>query len=122
MIRLLPFSSTLITAIFAAAVLLRFARRGGWHLLMLGIGLVLYGLGTFSEAFLGLAYSPVLLRVWYITGAMLTAAWLSQGTLYLLVRKPGVARTIMIGSALVSTVAIIAVFLSPTNLAATYDI
>jgi len=122
MIRLLPFSSTLITAIFAAAVLLRFSRRGGLHLLLWGIGLILYGLGTFSEAFLGLSYSPFMLRIWYITGAMLTAAWLGQGTLYLLVRKPGVAHAAMLGLALASIVAIIAVMFAPMNPAAAYNI
>jgi hypothetical protein len=122
MIRLLPFSSTLVTAIFAAAVLLRYARRGGLHLLMWGIGLMLYGLGTFSEAFLGLAWNPFMLRIWYITGAMLTAAWLGQGTLYLLVRKPGVAHATMIGLALVSLIAIVAVFSARMNPAVPYQI
>ena len=122
MIRLLPFSSTLITAIFAAAVLLRFARRGGWHLLFWGIGLVLYGLGTFSEAFLGLAWSPLILRLWYLTGAMLTAAWLGQGTLYLLVRKPGVAHAVMVVLVLVSVAAILAVFSARMDPAAVYNI
>ena len=122
MIRLLPFSSTLITAIFAAAVLLRYAQRGGLHLFLWGIGLILYGLGTFSEAFLGLAYSPFMLRIWYITGAMLTAAWLGQGTLYLLVRKRGVAHAAMLGLAVVSAIAIIAVMVAPVNPAAAYNI
>jgi len=122
MIRLLPFSSTLITAIFAAAVLLRFAQRGGWHLLFWGIGLVLYGLGTFSEAFLGLTWSPLMLRLWYLTGAMLTAAWLGQGTLYLLVRKPGVAHAVMVVLVLVSVAAVLAVFSARIDPAALYNI
>ncbi len=112
---LLPFTSTLVTAIFVAAVLARYARRGGAHLLLWGIGLALYGLGTFSEAFLGLAWSPFMLRIWYICGAMLTAAWLGQGTLFLLVRKPGVARWALIGLAVVSIVAIVAVLTAPMN-------
>jgi hypothetical protein len=113
MLHWLPFSSTLVTAVFAVAVLLRHARRGGAHLLFWGIGLILYGLGTFSEAFLGLAWSPLVLRVWYICGAMLTAAWLGQGTLYLLVRKPGVANAFAIGLTIVSLAAIAIVFLAP---------
>jgi hypothetical protein len=122
MIRFLPFTSTVITAIFAAAVFLRYTRRGGMHLLMWGIGLTLYGLGTFSEAFLGLTYSPFMLRVWYITGAMLTAAWLGQGTLYLLVRKSGVAHAAMLGLAVVSALAIIAVMAAPVNSTAAYNV
>jgi len=95
------------------AVFSRYFRRGGTHLLFWGIGLALYGLGTLSEAFLGLAWSPFVLRVWYICGAMLTAAWLGQGTLYLLVRKPGVANGFATGLTIVSMVAIAAVFLAP---------
>jgi len=113
MLHVLPFSSTLVTAAFVVAVFSRYARRGGPHLLFWGIGLTLYGLGTFSEAFLGLAWSPFMLRVWYICGAMLTAAWLGQGTMYLLVRKPGVANRFMLGLALVSLAAIVSVFLAP---------
>ena len=63
-----------------------------------------------------------MLRVWYITGAMLTAAWLGQGTLYLLVRKPGVAHAAMLGLALASVLAIIAVMFAPMNPAAAYNI
>ena len=113
MLHLLPFTSTLVTAAFAVAVFSRYFRRGGTHLLFWGIGLALYGLGTLSEAFLGLAWSPFVLRVWYICGAMLTAAWLGQGTLYLLVRKPGVANGFATGLTVVSMVAIAAVFLAP---------
>ena len=115
MLHLLPFTSTLVTAAFAVAVFSRYFRRGGTHLLFWGIGLMLYGLGTLSEAFLGLAWSPFMLRVWYMCGAMLTAAWLGQGTLYLLVRKPGVAHSFAIGLAIVSVVAIVSVFLAPTT-------
>ena len=71
----LPFVSTLVTFTFAAVVLLRFARKGGMHLLMWGIGLVLYGLGTLAEAWLFFDYHPFLLKLWYLTGAILTAAW-----------------------------------------------
>ena len=110
---LLPFGSTFVTVAFAVAVFSRYFRRGGAHLLFWGIGLALYGLGTCSEAFLGLAWSPFMLRVWYICGAMLTAAWLGQGTMYLLVRKPGVANSFAIGLAIVSVAAIVSVFLAP---------
>jgi hypothetical protein len=118
MLHVLPFSSTLVTAAFAIAVLARFARRSGPHLLFWGIGLILYGLGTFSEGYLGLAYNPFVLRMWYLCGAMLTAAWLGQGTLYLLVRKPGVANGFTIGLTVVSVVATVSIFLAPMTSAA----
>lgn len=87
----LPFISTAITLLFALAVLVRYAQRRGTHLLLWSFGLLLYGLGTFSEAYLHLAFNEWVLRLWYLTGAMLTAAWLGQGTVHLLIRKPGVA-------------------------------
>jgi hypothetical protein len=115
----LPFVSTTITVLFAAAVFSRyFQRHRRPHLLLWGIGLTLYALGTFAEAYLAVSWSPVLLRLWYLAGAMLTAAWLGQGTVYLLIRKPGVAN-ILTGVLLVaSMLAAAAVFLAPVHAAA----
>ncbi len=114
-IKLLPFLSTLITFVFAAAVLQRYVHRRGIHLLLWGIGLVLYGAGTFTEAYLALGWSETALRVWYLSGAMLTAAWLGQGTVHLLVRRRGVAGTLTAILTLVSLVAIVKVFSLPVN-------
>lgn len=109
-IKLLPFFSTLITFVFAAAVLQRYVHRRGAHLLLWGIGLVLYGAGTFTEAYLALGWSEVALRVWYLSGAMLTAAWLGQGTVHLLVSRRGVAAALTALLAVVSLIAVIRVF------------
>lgn len=114
--------STIITFIFAAAVFNRYRQRKGTHLLLWGIGLVFYGLGTLSEVILSFTFSELALKVWYLTGAMLTAAWLGQGTVYLLVRKRGVARTLTIILAAVSVLAAILIFTAPlTPAAAAYD-
>ena len=85
------------------------------HSLMWGIGLTFYSLGTLAEAYLALRWSPTLLRLWYLCGAMLSAAWLGQGTIFLLVRKPGVATSVAIGLAVVSLVAAVAVFTAPVS-------
>ena len=71
--------STVITIIFAGAVLRRYRSKGGAHLLLWGVGLIFYGLGTFSEAVLAFVFNGLALRIWYATGAMFTAAWLGQG-------------------------------------------
>lgn len=105
-IHVLPFVSTVITLAFAASVLNRYVRGRRKHSLMWGIGLVLYGLGTFSEAFLALRWSPFVVRLWYLCGAMLTAAWLGQGTIYLLIRKPHVADRLALGLLVVSLAAV----------------
>ena len=80
--------STVVTLVFAGFVLYRYAYRGGAHLLLWGMGLILYAIGTCAEFYLALRWSPTWFHLWYIGGALLTAAWLGQGTVYLLVRKP----------------------------------
>ena len=112
----LPLISTIITVFFAAAVFNRyFQRHRRPHLLLWGIGLTFYALGTFAEAYLALGWNPVMLRLWYLAGAMLTAAWLGQGTIYLLIRKPGVAHRLTGVLLVASVLAAAAVFLAPVH-------
>ncbi|MFM8321961.1 MAG: hypothetical protein ACKOC5_13690 [Chloroflexota bacterium] len=91
MLHYLPVLSTLVTFIFAYAVLARWRYKKPRHLLFWGLGLVLYGLGTLSEVVLAFTFNELVLKLWYLSGAMLTAAWLGQGTVYLLVRKARLA-------------------------------
>lgn len=113
--------STIITFLFAAAVFRRYLTRGGIHLLLWSIGLLFYGLGTLTEVVLSLTFSGAMLKLWYLTGAMLTAAWLGQGTMFLLVRKRGVATGFLIGLAVLSLVSAVLVFTAPlTQAAAAY--
>jgi hypothetical protein len=117
----IPIVSTIVSFIFAYSVFNRYRHRKGTHLLFWGIGLVLYGLGTLSEVILAFTFSPFVLKLWYLCGAMLTAAWLGQGTVYLLVRKPGVARALAIALIVVSAAAFLLVMLAPVTTVA-YDI
>ena len=115
--------STVIVTIFAMAVFVRYRRRGGRHLLLWGIGLVFYGLGTFSEAVMLFTFNPAILKVWYFSGAMMAAAWLGQGTVQLLVRKRGVAQAMTAGLALVSLLALGLLVVAPiTPAAANFDL
>jgi len=58
------------------------------HLLLWGLGLVLYGIASFCAAYyMALGWHPLIFRLWYLCGAMLSAAWLGQGTIYLLARR-----------------------------------
>jgi hypothetical protein len=118
LVHFLPFVSTAITAAFAAAVLQRYFKGRRLHSLLWGLGLALYALGTLAEAYLALRWQPFMLRLWYLTGAMLTAAWLGQGTVYLLVRRPGVAHALGAALLVTSLVAAAAVFTAPVNGAA----
>lgn len=92
----LPFASSLISIIFALVVLRRFKDRGGAHLLLWGIGMVFYAIGGFTEGYFGaFGWNPVMFRLWYLFGAILVAAWLGQGTVYLLAKR-GWANAFMI--------------------------
>ncbi|RPI31598.1 MAG: hypothetical protein EHM70_11165 [Chloroflexota bacterium] len=110
--------STLVTVVFTLAVFNRYRRRGGMHLLLWGIGLTFYGLGTLSEAIMLYTFNSLALKIWYISGAMLTAAWLGEGTVHLLVRKRGVAMALTAALAIVSLASIILVAMAPITSAA----
>jgi hypothetical protein len=109
----LPVLSTLVTLAFAIAVFRRYLRRRGPHLLIWTVGLLCYGLGTLSEVILGLAFSGTVLKLWYLCGAMLTAAWLGQGTLHLLVGRRRLAWILTGVLATVSGLAAVLVLLAP---------
>jgi hypothetical protein len=87
------------------------------------IGLVWYGLGTLYEIILGLTSSGFVLKLWFLSGAMLTAAWLGQGTIHLLVRKRGVAWTLTGLLTAISLLAVGLIMLAPlTPVSTSYDI
>lgn len=108
----IPIFSTLVTFIFAATVFNRYRAKGGMHLLLWSFGLLLYGLGTLTEVIMSFAFNGLALRVWYLTGAMLTAAWLGQGSVFLLVRKGNLAKVLMYVLAAVSLVALVSIFMA----------
>jgi hypothetical protein len=114
----LPILSTIVTFVFAAAVLMRWRHKKEPHLLLWGLGLIWYGLGTLSEVILAFDFNPALLKLWYLSGAMLTAAWLGQGTVYLLVRRRGVANFLMLLLGLASLAAALLLWLAPVTPAA----
>ncbi len=119
----IPFLSTLVTFAFAAAVFARYLKRRGPHLLLWTIGLLFYGIGTLSEVILAFTFSGLMLKLWYLSGAMLTAAWLGQGTIHLLVRKRGVAWILTGILTAVSLLAAALILLAPlTPAAASYNV
>jgi hypothetical protein len=69
-------------------LLRRYRLRRGLHLLLWGIGMVSYSLGGFCESCNGaFGLHPLAFRFWYLAGAILVAAWLGQGTIYLLAER-----------------------------------
>jgi hypothetical protein len=114
-VQLLPFFTTAIIFVFAVLVFRRYAQRGGLHSLIWGIGLTMYGLGTLAEALLAITYSPVMLHAWYLFGAILTPAWLGQGTVHLLVRRKKVANTLLVILIVATAIATVKIFSLPTK-------
>ena len=117
----IPYLSTLVTFAFTVAVYNRYRQRGGTHLLLWALGLLFYGIGTLSEVTLSLTFNAFVLKIWYLTGAMLTAAWLGMGTVHLLVRKGKIAEVITWVLAVVSLLAFLLVLIAPT-LPANYNV
>lgn len=81
----LPFISSALSFALSVLILRRYASRGGMHLLFYGIGMIFYGVGGFCEGYYGaIGWNDAVFRLWYLFGAILVAAWLGQGTVYLL--------------------------------------
>lgn len=92
----IPFVSSVISIVFAYFVFKRYAAKKGNHLALWGIGMIFYGIGGFCEGYYGaFGWNPLVYRMWYLFGAVLVAAWLGQGTVFLLARRKW-ANTFMI--------------------------
>ena len=81
----LPFLSSVVSFVFAAAVLSQWSRRHRAFQLVWAIGLLWYGISAGTE-FLGSAFgwNEALYRTWYLIGAFFVAAYLGAGTIVLL--------------------------------------
>lgn len=85
MTAILPLLSTIVSVVFAGATFSQWLSRRKPYQLVWTLGLLMYGLGAGSEyvaAVWGLS-DPVY-RLWYLAGAILVAAYLGMGTVYLL--------------------------------------
>ncbi|HSB90505.1 MAG TPA: hypothetical protein VLD63_10825 [Anaerolineales bacterium] len=85
---ILPFVSTVIMVIFTVSVLERYLVRRKLHFLFWGIGLAMFGAGSFAEAYFAfVGWSAPVFFVWYLFGAALNAGWIGHGTMLLLTRR-----------------------------------
>jgi hypothetical protein len=85
----LPIATSILALAFSV-VLYRHWRRsaGARYLMWWTIGIFLYGVGAGTEALTTLiGWEEPLFRAWYITGAILGAAPLAQGTAYLMLKR-----------------------------------
>jgi hypothetical protein len=83
----LPFSSSLLSFVFAVMVGDQWLRRRQPYQAVWTLGLLWYGISAGTE-FLGGAFgwSEPLYRTWYLIGAFFVASYLGMGTIYLLAK------------------------------------
>ncbi len=84
----IPFTSFAISFVLAILLFRRYLVRKGPHLLVWGFGMIFYGIGGFCEGYFGsFGWNDLIFRLWYLFGAIMVAAWLGQGTIYLLAKR-----------------------------------
>lgn len=101
-----PLASSAIILLFAAIVLRQYAVRRSVHLLVWGIGLLMFGVAALAEAYSTLAWHPLAFRLWYLAGAVLSAAWIGQGSVHLLagIKLPNILTAFVFGYGLAAAV------------------
>lgn len=113
LIHYLPVITTLVAAAFTRVL------YGHWktnpsarYVMWWMIGVALYGMGTLTEALTTIfGWSEPVFRAWYISGALLGAGPLAQGTVYLLLPKRVADR---LAVAMVTYVAVASAFVVAT--------
>src|ERR1039458_1128068 len=93
---IIPLITAIISLVFGATILDQYFARRRPYQLFWAIGVFLYAIGAGCEFWAGQwGIGQVVFRLWYLSGAILVAAYLGMGTLYLLARRRH-ANTIMI--------------------------
>ncbi|MBI2864634.1 MAG: hypothetical protein HYX94_08755 [Chloroflexi bacterium] len=111
----LPFITTAVVFVFAILVLWQFFSRHKAYQLVWGIALVMFGIGTGSQLVASIwGWSLVPYQLYWLFGAFFTAAFLGQGTLYLLVPR-WLANVTMAILVLASLVVAYLVFAAPID-------
>jgi hypothetical protein len=119
LVHFVPIVTTLLAIPFSLEIYRRYRQHPErLHLWWWAVGIATYGVGTFTESLTTLlGWREPVFRAWYISGALLGAAPLAQGTVYLLLsRKVAHALTGMLVAYVL--VASLAVVLSPIDYAA----
>ena len=111
-----PLVTCIVSLVFAVAVLDQyFARRRPYQLLW-AIGLFMYSLSTLTEFWWNVVgHVDIMYRLWYLVGAICVAAYLGQGTLYLLMRRQR-ANIVMLVLGVATIYAIVRVFAADVDI------
>lgn len=113
LIHFTPVVTTIVAAVFTTVLWRHWRRRPqARYLFWWTVGVALYGLGTFTEAYTTLfGWSEPMFRAWYIAGALLGGAPLAQGSVYLLMKKRTADRLTV---AMLTYAAIVSIFVLST--------
>ncbi len=84
---ILALLSALVIFIFTAYVLQRYYTSRRLYFLFWGLGLAMFGIASLAGAYLAVSWNRWVFFSWYLFGAIFTAAWIGQGTVYLLMKK-----------------------------------
>jgi hypothetical protein len=119
LVHFVPIVTTLLAIPFSLEIYRRYRQHPErLHLWWWAVGIATYGVGTLTESLTTLfGWQEPVFRAWYISGALLGAAPLAQGTVYLLLsRKVAHALTgVLVAYVLIASVA---VWMSPIDYAA----
>ena len=116
LVHFIPIVTTLLAIPFSLEIVRRYrAHPERLHLLWWALGIATYGVGTLTESLTTLfGWQEPIFRAWYVSGALLGAAPLAQGTVYLLLSRR-VAHLLTVLLILYVVVASVAVYLSPID-------
>ncbi len=113
---LIPLASCIISLVFSLTVFDQFLARRKPYQLIWTIGLFMYFVSTGTEFWVGIwGLNQAIYRLWYLFGAILVAAYLGMGTLYLLTPRRA-AHIIMVILFVASCYAIFRVFTASIDL------
>jgi hypothetical protein len=106
----IPLVTCLIGFIFALTVIDQYFACRKPHQLLWALGLFMYSFSALTEFWWNVVgHTVIMYRLWYLIGAIYVAAFLGQGTLYLLLRRRW-AHAIMIVLGLASLYAAVRLF------------
>ena len=89
-----PLLSAGLMIVFAIFVLNKYISSNKMHFFFWGIGLLMFSIGSLSEIYLSIQWNRLAFFFWYFFGAVLNAAWIGQGTIYLLLTKKWIKPTV----------------------------
>ena len=115
-VHFIPIATTLLAIPFALEIFRRYrAHPERLHLLWWALGIATYGVGTFTESLTSVfGWQEPVFRAWYVSGALLGAAPLAQGTVYLMLSRR-IAHALTALLIVYVVLASVAVYLSPID-------